>query len=158
MNLLRTQVLFFTLVVLSACSGVAPERSPTADSTALEVLEGRWNWVNQDCNRNPFTLEVTPDRKSLVLTFAEPDTAGRPMVSVYRLLGQGSDFVRGQIEGEDRLTDQGEPVVWDFLLLGQNSFCWHRTDWPPYECTRQLRRCPTAVTSIGKHDRHRTPT
>ncbi len=45
------------------------------------------------------------------------------------------------IVGETRLTDAGEPVVWDLVLKSEDSFCWDRTDWEQGGCTKNNARC-----------------
>jgi hypothetical protein len=60
----------------------------------------------------------------------------------YRVL-QSEPNLRMVIEGETRKTAAGEPVVWDLVLLSNDQFCWHRTDWSPGACTKAIVRCPS---------------
>jgi len=63
-------------------------------------------------------------------------------VAIYNVLDESGRILRMQIEDESRRTDDGRVVVWDLVLLSEDSFCWHRTDWRPGGCTRPLTRCP----------------
>ena len=62
-------------------------------------------------------------------------------VAVYDVLEHTRSRIRGAIRGETRLTENGEPVVWDLVLRSPNRYAWHRTDWPPVALTGEIQRC-----------------
>lgn len=111
------------------------------------VFEGKWDWeyLEKSCRENPFTISFTDDRKKLFLTYensknAEGNKPGK-IVYTYNLLAASLFRIRGQMEGETRLTDDQKPVSWDFILLSKDEFCWYRTDWEIGGCTKKLVRC-----------------
>jgi hypothetical protein len=68
--------------------------------------------------------------------------------AIYDLSNPTLSSVRGAIRGEERLTETGEPVVWDLVLTSPESFAWHRADWPAGSLTGTLRRCPPGTDSL----------
>jgi hypothetical protein len=145
---LRLQLALAALV-LTAC-GTAPrpastppaEPAPAASPRASEAvafawLEGRWQWEGAGCD-SAYTMHATHGGKYIEMTYTD---GGQRDTSVYRVLAHGPQVVRGQIEGEKRMDDEGNPVVWDFVQLSQGEFCWHRADWGNDSCTRTLLRC-----------------
>jgi hypothetical protein len=110
------------------------------------VFEGKWDWeyLENSCRENPFTISFAEDRKKLFLTyenFKNAEGKREKKVYTYNLLATALFKVRGQIEGETRLTDDQKPVSWDFILLSKDEFCWYRTDWKIGGCTDKLVRC-----------------
>jgi hypothetical protein len=141
-------------VAVTACSpGTGGQNLAQPDHAAmavLSILEGEWDWSTSEepCTDNPFSLRFTPNRDEIHLTYARPrvtEAGEEPNLHVYRILGFGHRYVRGQIIGERRVTDAGEPVVWDFVILDRDAFCWSRTDWQAGGCTAPLIRCPGAI-------------
>ena len=110
------------------------------------VLEGKWDWeyLENSCRENPFTISFDDDRKKLFLTYENAkNDEGKPEKKVYTYNLLGIDFfrIRGQMVGEKRLTDDRKPISWDFILLSKDEFCWYRTDWKTGGCTRKIVRC-----------------
>jgi hypothetical protein len=132
------------ILTLAACAG-GDRGGQATPGESIDVLEGTWNLSERACNDNPFTLQVGSARETITLTFAEPDAQGQPATSVYRLTRSGRGFVGGQIDGEGRVTDRGDPVAWDFVILNADTFCWRRADWSRTSCTQSVRRCPAGT-------------
>jgi hypothetical protein len=141
--------LALSALVLAAC-GTAPQPAstppavpapaaarPEDEAVAFAWLEGRWQWEGSGCD-SAYTMQATHDGKYIEMTYTY---GGQRDTSVYRVLAHGPQVVRGQIEGEKRMDDEGNPVVWDFVQLSQGEFCWHRADWGNDSCTRTLLRC-----------------
>jgi hypothetical protein len=119
--------------------------------TIFTVLPGSWGWKDSDqvgCATNPHQLSFTKNRQLMLLTTKKPFDGpdGRPMSTVrYRVL-ETSPHLRMSIEGETRTTPSGDLVVWDLVMLSNDRYCWHRTDWPQGSCTKTNERC-NPVTS-----------
>jgi hypothetical protein len=118
-----------------------------AESDIYAVVTGTWDWIGADsiCVRDPHTISFSADRQVMVLThrLAEPDSAGvEQQVFEYDIHEVSRRHVRGLIRGEDRLTESGEPVVWDLVLASRDVYRWHRTDWDEGSYTAAVRRCP----------------
>ena len=112
----------------------------------FSVLEGKWDWeyLENSCRENPFTINFSENRKKLYLTYENSKNGEGKIekkVYTYNLLALSLFGVRGQIEGETRLTVDQKPIVWEFILLSKDEFCWHRTDTPTGSCTKKIVRC-----------------
>jgi hypothetical protein len=107
-----------------------------AGADVFDVVAGEWGWLRGGgtCDGNPHTISFSDDRATMTYT----DTSG---TWEYDVLEHEPGRIRGVIRGEDRLTDAGDPVVWDLLLRGPNMYAWHRTDWPALQTTDMIVRC-----------------
>lgn len=127
--------------LLSSCTPEL-ERYYVPDGQDIRsVVTGTWDWTTarQVCGTNAQTISFSIPDATMTITYAEavddrPDT-------VYDVVELTQSYVRGEIRGEARLTDEGVPVVWDLVLLSDSSFCWQRTDWQRDDCTETLARC-----------------
>lgn len=127
----------------------APDYEVPEDTDIFTVASGTWGWTTAPdssfCVTRWHTVAFSPDHSIMTITASEPwtDSSGVVhQVTVYDLSEHSRHHVRGQIRGETRLTDDGEPVVWDLVLGSANSYHWHRTDWPAFSYTATLERCP----------------
>ncbi|HEY8258652.1 MAG TPA: hypothetical protein VIG08_13430 [Gemmatimonadales bacterium] len=132
-----------------------PYRVPEGRDVFM-VAAGTWDWEGAEefCRKNPHTITFTSDRRVMTLRSAEPhtDSAGiARSVTEYEVLEHSPGRIRGAIRGETRRTAGGKPVVWDLVLIGPNTYRWHRTDWPLGTFTKPVRRCPPNAAS--RHDR-----
>lgn len=114
-----------------------------------EVAAGRWDWStaapDSFCNISGHEISFSPDRSLMHITQQVPwtDSAGTEhRVSTYAIEAVSRSHIRGAIQGEQRLTDDGVPVVWDLVLTGEDSYAWHRTDWASWNRTMEVYRCP----------------
>jgi len=116
------------------------------------MAAGVWDWESDSsCVANPQAIRFTPDRSTMILTMRRTWTNGAGQESrtaIYDLSNPTLSSVRGAIRGEERLTDAGDPVVWDLVLTSPESFAWHRADWPAGSLTGALRRCPPGTDSL----------
>ena len=117
-----------------------------AGMSIFDVAKGTWDWDDADefCVDNPHTIEFSSDSSVMIISREQPwlDTEGvEHRVAEYDIWEHSADRIRGRIRGETRLTESGEPVVWDLVLTSQDSYHWHRTDWAPSNFTKTVRRC-----------------
>ena len=117
----------------------------------FQILEGRWRFVEKDC-ADAYTVTVASDRKTIKFTYAKPQMVDGVEKTdfTYNVLEVGSYFIRAQIIGEKRLTDDGKPVVWDFYFLSNDEFRWRRTDWEQLAMTPSIYRCKDKPNSIAR--------
>ncbi len=125
---------------------VACATTPTSGDDWAAVLYGSWGWTQGEltCEANPHEIAFSSGRRFIDLEFREPVPGARGTPERhyrYRVLKLGSSSARMQIEGETRMTDEGELVVWDLVMLTHDEYCWHRTDWPAGACTARIARC-----------------
>jgi len=111
------------------------------------VVEGRWAWTTVDsgCANEWHRIAFTPDRTVMTIAASKPYEAADgklDSLAVYDILSHTQASIRGAIRGETRLTDAGDPVVWDLVLKGPNHYVWHRTDWFRGASTVEIERCP----------------
>lgn len=120
---------------------------PASDTDIFAVVEGRWAWTTADsgCTNDWHRVTFTPDRAVMTIAASKPyeGADGKlDSIVVYDILSHTLASIRGAIRGETRVTDAGEPVVWDLVLRSPNHYAWHRTDWFRGALTRDIQRCP----------------
>lgn len=135
------------LVALTAWAGrVRPYSIPQGADIRTQVA-GRWDWTSHSapCTDSAHVIAFPGDGKVMTITQQSRwvDSLGRDRsVATYDILRTTSSSIRGAIRGEERLTSDGRPVVWDLVLVGPNEYRWHRTDWPSvWGYTRSIIRC-----------------
>jgi hypothetical protein len=123
-----------------------------AAALTAEEMAGPYESVDGNdntCAANPATLSVRrgPDHVTFdwPVPFTVFDGSSRTHVA-YDLLEERADALALRLEGETRLTEAGEVVIW--LLRptpDRDGFCWGRTDWPLMRCEHAYRRCADAA-------------
>lgn len=118
-------------------------------------LAGRWDWESHGslCSDSTHTIAFADSGRVMTITQQNVwvDSLGRDRTTaVYDIHAVTRSTVRGQIRGEERLTADGEPVVWDLVLSGPDEYRWHRTDWPPLGVTDRIVRCPADAESAAR--------
>ncbi|HQY45078.1 MAG TPA: hypothetical protein PK450_12970 [Paracoccaceae bacterium] len=108
------------------------------EETVQYLEAGQWGWPDGDntCEKNPQVFRFSADRATLTISWANTHDP-----AIYHLTMARRGFFVADIEGEDRLTDAGEPIRWMLLVTGSDSFCWHRMDWTFGQCTKNQIRC-----------------
>ena len=139
------------LLPLVAIAGALLAAPSPAAAQDMRWVEGAWGWLDDDgphCDFPSF-IDVVENGKYVRMVYS--DTAHTD-TAMYLVLGVAPRVIRGRIQGEKRMDDAGKPVVWDFVSLDADAFCWHRADWANDGCTRPLVRCaaPASGGSIGR--------
>jgi hypothetical protein len=123
------------------------------DTDIFAVAAGTWDWTTAPadsfCVARWHSVAFSPERDIMTITQNEPwtDPAGVVhQVTVYDLWEHSRRHVRGQIRGETRLTEKGEPVVWDLVLTSADSYQWRRTDLPSFAGSAPIHRCPAGTS------------
>jgi hypothetical protein len=117
------------------------------DTDIFSALEGSWAWSGDDsaCVTDPHTISFTPARDQMIIAHAKPfegPDGELDSITRYEILEHTRGRIRGAIPGEQRLTESGEPVVWDLVLRGPDRYAWRRTDrQSPFSFTRDVLRC-----------------
>ena len=130
--------------MLSLTAADAPP-AKSAPPDPLAVIAGTWQIIDtetgkaaQDCTKAQ-TFTVSPDRKAVTLVEKWADNWTAHYVVLHREAGR----VLMYIDGEDRKTDWGDPVLWWAYFDGPDRFRWRRYDWAPDSRTiYEWRRCP----------------
>lgn len=120
---------------------------------AMQIAAGTWDWTSSPdfCVENPQSIAFATDQTAMFITTRRPwtDSAGREhRVAIYDLSTRSRRHIRGTIRGEARRTENGEPVVWDLVLVAQDTLTWHRTDWARGSTTAKLARCPDSTEKL----------
>lgn len=135
------------LVVAVALAGCSTGLAPSADIDPFQALPGKWGWEgSNDCREAPVEIRFHESGKRMHLSNApETGNGGRELrrVAKYTVLGPIANGLGMSMDGEDRLDPSGRPVTWDLVMLSNDQFCWHRSDWPDTGCTKPVNRCET---------------
>jgi len=120
--------------------------SPPTGTDIFTAVQGRWAWTTADsgCATKWHTIAFTSDRKVMTITSSKPyqGADGKlDSVAVYDIQAHDRGWIRGAIRGEQRLTADGHPVVWDLVLRSSDRYAWHRTDWFRGGYTAEIERC-----------------
>jgi hypothetical protein len=115
-------------------------------------LYGHPGEINWSCEDNPHQIDFSSSPPHALFDWATPvegyDGSQRNHVT-YDVLDWDESSITMRMEGETRLTDDGQVVVWILRLTAQpDGYCWGRRDWPMMRCQHQALRCsPTVPTS-----------
>lgn len=117
-------------------------------SDAFSIVPGTWVWEDDEdgCDGKTQTFVIGEDSASMVIRHAEPyERSDGTMTDETHYVIEGSTptVLNTYIPDETRLTDEGDPVKWDLVVVGRNRLAWHRTDWAAGGLTKALVRCPS---------------
>lgn len=127
---------------------VQAAQAPTPDAAGVDplgVFSGDWQVVDPgtgkaaiDC-KTAQRFAVSADRKTIVLTEKGEDK----WAVRYLVLRSEKNRILMFIEGEERKTESGDPILWWAYFEGPDRFRWRQYDWAPDERTAaEWRRCP----------------
>lgn len=107
------------------------------------TIAGTWGMEGEgvSCADNPHTLAFSPDGLEMKLQYAKGGEGTPPTEVTYVVVSEGPGVLRLAKNGEDMRSEAGELVQWDLVLLGADSYCWHRSDWQAGGCTKPAVRC-----------------
>ena len=120
--------------------GTSPEAGPFR---IHDLAAGTWGWEEPGltCQENPHTFVFSDDLTRVTLRYSK-GVGGEPPLEVgYTVLGEGKGYLRMRKDGETEKASDGSPVLWDWVLLSGDKYCWHRTDWREGGCTKPIVRC-----------------
>ena len=112
----------------------------------FDLLGGKWTPAETTC-ADPYIIAVSPDRKNIIFTQSltaedkKRGVRGTKKTFVYKVLEVTDYYIRTQIKGETRRTDDGRLIQWDFSFVSEDDFRWRRSDWGG-ALTDAIRRCP----------------
>ena len=131
-----------TVLALPGCNQML---GASAQLDPYSVLPGKWGWNgSSDCDVSPEEIRFSTDRKQMFLAHApikDDDTREPHREVTYQILRILPNGISMSLDGEDRLDSSGKPVTWDLILLDQDRYCWHRSDWRSGGCTKPVDRC-----------------
>jgi hypothetical protein len=97
------------------------------------------------CRDNPHSVRFSADRTRVAFRWGGDirDYRGEWRAAAdYSVLGHDDTGITMALDGETRLTDAGNPVVWILRpVKGLDGYCWGRTDWPLLRCIAVNVRC-----------------
>ncbi len=116
----------------------------SADSDIFSTIEGTWAWKDREnCGEKWHRIEFRDNNTTAYFWMPEGKTSKRTGKNYYTYEVRGHDrkSIRMFLNGEDRKDKEGNLVVWDLVLVDNDRYCWHRTDWKPGGCTKKILRC-----------------
>lgn len=136
---------FFLLL----CIGLFVPFATFAETDFFAALTGDYGRpfsAEYTCQKNPHHVSFSADHRRALFEWRQ-DIMGYDgsvrKTAEYTVLGSNSVGIIMRLDGESRLTDTGEPVVWIMRpTLGVDGYCWGRTDWPEAQCIAPHIRCP----------------
>ena len=139
-------LLLIPAISIAAVSNYGPLEGSNPVVTALQGAQ--WGWVRKEssgsCENNPHTITFNAKLTEAVFQFQSPVHGADGKKSdraVYSILARQGNTITMRIVGEKRLDPQGQPVVWDLLLVNERTYTWHRKDWPEKAYTPYLHKC-----------------
>ena len=103
---------------------------------------------SESCAENPVYSSFSPDRGRVNFAWGRPvPSYTGAMITAYggtvvRVEGQSLIMLR---DDETRLTDAGEPVLWEMRpTSAPGGYCWRRLDWEAAQCLPMIRCAPEA--------------
>lgn len=132
------------VMMLTACSALKPEQKEA--SPIFAQITGAWGTVEPtpfSCDKTPQIFSVSSDYSRITVRSASQLSAGGEAGSTisYKVLAVSGNVLTMFIEGEQRKTENGDPVVWSLVLANDREFRWRQTDWPKGDHTRPFKRC-----------------
>lgn len=131
-------------LLLTACSTLETDQKEVPSIFAK--IEGAWGTVDPtsfSCEATPQIFSVSSDYSHITIRSASQLAAGGEASNTisYKVLAVHGNVLTMFIEGEQRKTDSGDPVVWSLVLANDREFRWRQTDWPKGDHTRPFKRC-----------------
>lgn len=106
----------------------------------------RWGWADQaGCAGNRESFHFAPDRDRMEIRTDKPYETYNGKIdnkAVYRVVAWEPRLIRLAMEGETRLDQNGQPIVWDLSFSESfDEWVWVRNDWLPGSSTKPHVRC-----------------
>lgn len=139
------KVVLPSALILSLLSGCAVDQAIDRP-TIFKSLTGIWDEENPATCEFSRALSFSDDGRTMTATFPETGYASERDARKsfdYEILEVNESWLRMALLDEPRTDADGKPVVWILKLIDEDTFCWGREDWQPYECTPPRFRCDT---------------
>ena len=133
------------LIFAVAMAGCSSSSTPSVDIDPHQALPGKCGWEgSNDCEEAPLEIGFSRNGKRMHVSHS-PQTEGGSReprrTANYTVLAPTENGLAMLMDGEDRLDPSGRPVTWDLILLSNDEYCWHRSDWRATGCTKSINRC-----------------
>lgn len=140
-----TRFAHIALIFAVAMAGCSSSSTPPIDIDPYQALPGKWGWEgSNDCEEAPQEIRFSESGKRMHVSLS-PQTEDGPReprrTADYTVLAPTANGLTMSMDGEDRLDPSGRPVTWDLILLSNDEYCWHRSDWRATGCTKSINRC-----------------
>lgn len=121
-------------IIFAPCAAFAEEAIdlPTALNGDWKIVNEQKQELSQGCDKMQ-RFAVASDGKSILLT--EP---WANFSATYKVILAEKDRILTVIEGEDRLTDQGDPILWWFYFEDKDHFRFRQYDWHSENATAAI--------------------
>ena len=137
-NSRRALVLVFAFLV--GCASNAIDSAPSIFDRAV----GTWDEEDPRSCQLSHDVSFSDDRATMIHTYQSvgyaTETDARESFR-YSVISLTDTELFAYLENEERLTEDGDPVIWIFRLIDDDNYCWGRADWPSGSCTPKRMRC-----------------
>ena len=114
-----------SLLMVSGASSAAPKLElPARINGDWQIVDTQTSQTIQNCNEMQ-RFAVIDDGRTILLTEPWANFSAR-----YKIIAVQENRMLAAIEGETRLNEQGDPILWWFTFEDQDNFRFRIYDWP----------------------------
>ena len=141
---MRNLLLAVFVALTASCATVESQFDGSAGP--FKQLVGKWApqvEEKTDCT-DAQTISFSKDFSVATFQFSKPfkNSDGKEVSSAtYKILSVNDNAITMFLNGEKRLTNGGDPIVWTLVAIRENFYVWRQTDWGPGESTVPYLRC-----------------
>lgn len=135
----------FGIFALSGC--VNSLQSNINEHSMMNALSGKWGWESDQCSSDSYIIFFTSKGAEMHLIatqspYTPSSTVIEPTKFSYNIKSFSSQSLAAEpITEKKEYSDIGELIIWEIRLIGENGFCWHRSDWGENACTTSMLKC-----------------
>ncbi|OUR65494.1 hypothetical protein A9Q79_00410 [Methylophaga sp. 42_25_T18] len=128
-------VIVLAITFLASCSSMK-QGSPPLTGKVFSQVSGKWDMVGNSgfCKSGTDIEEIRFSNDNRTAYFGRPippiDDEGNPISSyTYQVLYNDENSITMIVNGEDRLTETGDRMVWVLIMIDSDHFTWRATHW-----------------------------
>ncbi|MBQ4861046.1 hypothetical protein J8L98_04955 [Pseudoalteromonas sp. MMG013] len=108
----------FAVGLLSSCT-----KAPQYEVSPLELMQGTWSFVDDNCGKNLFKYSLSEDKKKQILEYENGQTVSAEILVV------APKMIHIRYDNESGRTQEGDLYSWWFILGDKDTYWMRRNDW-----------------------------